>query len=297
VARAVYGGRAACIMSTTVQTVTDRSSADSVILRPSRGLASFGLRELWRYRELLFFITWRDVKVRYKQTALGAAWAVIQPALLMLVFALFVGRFVPKPHGIPYPIFVFTALVPWTLFAQSLNGASGSLVLSADLVSKVYFPRLILPLAATGSFILDLVLGIVVLIIVMAFAGIAPGVGIVALPLLALFALLTAFAVGIWLSALNVRYRDVIYAVPFLLQIWLFASPVAYPSTIVHGFWQVIYGLNPMAGVIEGFRWALLGLPPPPLGLMAASLGAMLVILVSGMVYFRTTERTFADVI
>jgi len=213
------------------------------------------------------------------------------------VFALFVGRFVPKPHGIPYPIFVFTALVPWTLFAQSLNGASGSLVLSADLVSKVYFPRLILPLAATGSFILDLVLGIVVLIIVMAFAGIAPGVGIVALPLLALFALLTAFAVGIWLSALNVRYRDVIYAVPFLLQIWLFASPVAYPSTIVHGFWQVIYGLNPMAGVIEGFRWALLGLPPPPLGLMAASLGAMLVILVSGMVYFRTTERTFADVI
>lgn len=296
-ARAVYGGRAACIMSTTVQTVTDRSSADSVILRPSRGLASFGLRELWRYRELLFFITWRDVKVRYKQTALGAAWAVIQPALLMLVFALFVGRFVPKPHGIPYPIFVFTALVPWTLFAQSLNGASGSLVLSADLVSKVYFPRLILPLAATGSFILDLVLGIVVLIIVMAFAGIAPGVGIVALPLLALFALLTAFAVGIWLSALNVRYRDVIYAVPFLLQIWLFASPVAYPSTIVHGFWQVIYGLNPMAGVIEGFRWALLGLPPPPLGLMAASLGAMLVILVSGMVYFRTTERTFADVI
>jgi lipopolysaccharide transport system permease protein len=284
-------------MSTTVRAVADRSSADSAILRPSRGLASFGLRELWRYRELLFFITWRDVKVRYKQTALGAAWAVIQPALLMLVFALFVGRFVPKPHGIPYPIFVFTALVPWTLFAQSLNGASGSLVLSADLVSKVYFPRLILPLAATGSFVLDLVLGIVVLIIVMAFAGITPGVGIVTLPLLALFALLTAFAVGIWLSALNVRYRDVIYAVPFILQIWLFASPVAYPSTIVHGFWQVIYGLNPMAGVIEGFRWALLGLPPPPLGLMAASLAAMLVILVSGMVYFRTTERTFADVI
>jgi lipopolysaccharide transport system permease protein len=194
-------------------------------------------------------------------------------------------------------VFTFTALVPWTLFAQSLNGASASLVLSADLVSKVYFPRLILPLAAAGSFALDFVISTAVLIIVMLAYGITPGIAILALPVLALFALLTAFAVGIWLSALNVRYRDVIYAVPFIAQVWLFASPVAYGSSIVHGFWKVIYGLNPIAGVIEGFRWALLGLPAPPAGLMFASVGMMIVVLLSGLVYFRTTERTFADVI
>jgi lipopolysaccharide transport system permease protein len=269
-----------------------------VVIKPSEGWRSLGLLELWRYRELLYFIAWRDVKVRYKQTALGATWAVIQPVLMVVVFSLLIGRFLPGPtKDVPYPAFAFCALVPWTFFSQSLAGASTSLVLSSNLVSKVYFPRLVLPLAAAASFLLDVAIGMVVLVGMLLIYGIHPGWTILVTPLLVVFALTTAVAVGIWLSALNVRYRDFVYAVPFMIQIWLFLSPVAYSSSVTHGIWHTIYGLNPMAGVIDGFRWAMLGMEAPAVGLMVASVSATLVILFGGLVYFARTERTFADVI
>jgi len=268
------------------------------VIAPSRGWRELGLRELWQYRELLFFITWRDVKVRYKQTALGAAWAILQPFLLMLVFSVFLGRLAKVPSdGVPYAVFTFTALVPWTLFAQSVVGSSESLVVNANMVSKIFFPRLILPVAACGAFFLDFLISFVLLAAMIAVYGVSPGVEALTAPLFAIMALLTAMAFGILLSAVNVRYRDVHYAVPFLVQIWLFLSPVAYSLHLVPPNDRLIYALNPMVGVISGLRWALLGTESFPGGVIAVSATVTVVVLLGGLVYFRRTERTFADVI
>jgi lipopolysaccharide transport system permease protein len=270
----------------------------TIVIRPTSGRFAPRLHELWDYRELIYFLIWRDMKVRYKQTAIGAGWAVIQPLMMMVVFTVFLGHLAGiKSEGFPYPIFSFAALVPWTFFSQALGGATASLVGSANLISKVYFPRLILPVASAASFLIDLVIALGVLALMMVYYGIAPGWPVVLLPIFTAFALLTALAVGIWLTALNVRYRDIRYAVPFLIQLWLFASPVAYPATLVPQRWQTLYGLNPMAGVIEGFRWALLGTKAPAAGLMVASAGVVAVLLVGGLWYFRRAERTFADVV
>jgi lipopolysaccharide transport system permease protein len=268
------------------------------VIAPTTGLRALSLLELWQHRELLFFMTWRDVKVRYKQTALGAAWAILQPLLLMIVFSVFLGHLAKVPSdGVPYPVFTFTALVPWTLFAQSVVGSSESLVMNANMVSKIFFPRLVLPVAACGAFFLDFLISLVLLGGMLAVYGVSPGVAIVTLPLFAVLALLTAMAVGILLSAVNVRYRDVHYAVPFLVQIWLFLSPVAYSTQLVPHAYRLIYALNPMVGVIGGFRWALLGVGSFPGGVILVSGTVSAAVLLGGLVYFRQTERTFADVI
>jgi len=269
-----------------------------VVYEPKSGWATLDLRELWAYRELLYFLVWRDVKVRYKQTVLGAAWAVLQPFLLMVVFSVFLGRLAGVPsEGLPYPIFAYSALVPWTFFASSLSGASESLVANSNLVSKVYFPRLILPLGAAGGFAVDFLIAFGMLIVLMLVYDIAPTLAIVWVPLFTLLAFCTAIGVGTWLAALNVKYRDVRHAVPFLIQVWLFATPVAYPASLVPERWQWLYGLNPMAGVVEGFRWALLGTPAPPWTLLAITAGMVLLMLVGGTAYFHRAERSFADLI
>lgn len=268
-----------------------------VVIRPSRGI---GIRfhELWEYRELLYFLIWRDVKVRYKQTVFGSAWAVLQPLLLMIVFALFLGKLAKVPSdGLPYPLFVFTALVPWTLFAQSLTVSSLSLVENRNLVSKVYFPRLFLPVAATGSFLIDFVIAFGLLVGMMIYYGHVPDTAVVWIPAFAVLAVLTALGVGIFLSAINARYRDVQHAVPLLVQVWLFLSPVAYPSSLVPEAYRTLYGLNPMAGVVEGFRWSLLGTTTRPTGIVIASTIVTVLLLLIGLIYFRRTERTLADVI
>jgi lipopolysaccharide transport system permease protein len=277
---------------------TSSAPAPVIVIRPSHGWVSLNLRELWAYRELAYFFVWRDLKVRYKQTFFGALWAVIQPFMLMVVFTLFLGRISGvAPAGVPYPLFTFAALVPWTLFSSSLIGSSDSLVGASNLLQKVYFPRLLLPAAATGSYLVDFAIAMVVLALMMVYFGVLPTLQVLwLLPLVAL-AVVTALAVGIWLSAVNVRYRDVRYAVPFLVQLWLFASPVAYSADIVPAKWLWLYQLNPMAGVIEGCRWALLGGSVPSLGGILISTAVTAVILVSGLAYFRRVERTFADVI
>ena len=275
----------------------DIPSAQTVI-RPGRGWVSLDLRELWAYRELAYFFIWRDLKVRYKQTLFGALWAVIQPFMLMVVFTLFLGRISGiAPEGVAYPLFAFAGLVPWTLFSQSLIGSSGSLVGAANLIQKVYFPRLLLPVAAIGSYLLDFVIAMAVLGLLMLYFGVLPTLTVLWVIALTALTVTTSLAVGIWLSAVNVRYRDVRYAVPFLVQLWLFASPVAYSAEIVPAEWQAIYQLNPMAGVIEGFRWALLGQSAPPVGAVAVSAIVTVIVLVTGLAYFRRVERTFADVI
>ena len=269
------------------------------VIEPSRGwLLSLGLQGLWDYRELLYFLTWRDIKVRYRQTVIGALWAVLQPVLMMLVFGLFFGRLAGlSSEGKPYAVFAFAALVPWTLFSQALRGAAESVVKSGALVSKIYFPRLIVPLASAASFVVDFLISLVVLLGIMGFYGIYPTGRVVWLPLLAAFALVAALAVGIWLAALNVRYRDVGYIVPFLVQLWLFASPVGYSTTIVPGIWRTLYGINPMVGIVEGFRWAMVGTTTTPGPIVAVSAAVTLLLLLGGLLYFRRTERTFADVI
>lgn len=273
-------------------------SFERVIEPRGRRSLSPRLGEIWAYRELLFFLSWRDVKIRYKQTGLGVGWAVLQPFTLMIAFTLLFNRVAKVPTGgMPYPIFSYSALVPWTLFSSALTTVSTSLVSNSALISKIYFPRLVIPIAAVGSFVFDYVIALLLLFAMMVYYGIYPGWGIVALPVLTLLTLLTAFAVGVWLTALNVRYRDVKYVVPFLLQIWLFASPVAYAANLVPSKWRLVYSLNPMAGVINAYRWALLGQSWHPDRYFAISLAATLVILASGIVYFRATERTFADVI
>lgn len=272
-----------------------------IVIEPTQGWAALRIKDIWEFRELMFFLIWRDVKVRYRQTFLGTLWVVIQPFMLMVVFSLVLGRLAhlssATPHGIPYPVLVFAGLVPWTLFSSALSASSESLVGNANLVSKIYFPRLLLPFASATSFVLDFLLSLIVLVGMMAFYDVAPGIGIVVLPLLALFALFTAVGVGMWLTALNVRFRDVRYLVPFLIQIWLFASPVAYWADKVPAKWRLVYAINPMAGVVEGFRWALLGLPWSISGMFAVSAAVSATIFLSGVFFFRRVERGFADVI
>jgi lipopolysaccharide transport system permease protein len=269
------------------------------ILEPGTGLRSGQLlRELWDYRELLAFLTWRDVKVRYRQTLVGVLWAVLQPFMLMIVFTIFLNKLASVPSdGLPYPIFAYAGLVPWTLFSSSLTGVSNSIVSSAGLISKVYFPRLVIPIAVTGSFIFDFAIALGLLVALMVYYGVYPGLALLALPALVLLALVTALSIGIWLTALNVRYRDIKYTVPFLLQLWLFASPITYAASLVPHRWRLVYSVNPMSTVIDGFRWALLGVPWSPGGSAVVSLGVVLALLVSGVVYFRRVEKTFADIV
>jgi lipopolysaccharide transport system permease protein len=269
-----------------------------ITITASRGWAPLRIRDLWEYRELLYFLVWRDIKVRYKQTVIGAAWAIIQPFFTMVVFSVIFGRLVKVPSdGIPYPLFAFAALVPWTFFANGLTQASNSLVVSANLVKKVYFPRLVIPIAAVLSGIVDLLLALLVLVGMMAYYGFSPSLNIVFLPLFLLLALTGTLAISLWLSALNVEFRDVRHTVPFLTQLWLFATPVAYPSSLLSEPWRTLYGLNPMAGVIEGFRWALLGSGNAPGGMVIASAVIAVILLLGGAFYFRRMERTFADII
>jgi lipopolysaccharide transport system permease protein len=265
-------------------------------IEPSRGWVSLKLGELWEYRELLYFLIWRDIKVRYKQTVLGASWAIIQPLFTMVVFSLFFGQLGKMPSdGIPYPIFSFAALVPWTFFANGLGQSSNSLVGSSNLITKVYFPRLVVPLSAVLSGVVDFLIAFVVLLGMMLLFGIVPTLNVVWLPLFFLLALITSLGVGLWFSALNVEFRDVRYVITFVTQLWLFATPIAYPSSMLPEPWRTIYGLNPMAGVVEGFRWALLGTNSAPGPIIAVSSVMALVILVTGAFYFRRMERTFAD--
>lgn len=297
-------------------------SKTSYRLQPSRGWVAIPFREMWDYRELLFFLTWRDIVVRYKQTLLGVAWAIIQPFTTMVVFSIFFGGLAGVPSGgIPYPIFSFAALVPWTFFANGLSASSNSLVGSANLLKKVYFPRLIIPVSSVLSGFPDFALSFLVLLAMMLIYGLYPSLAsILWLPFFLVLALITALGVGLWLSALNVQYRDVRYVVPFLVQIWLFATPVAYASSMLEEPWRTLYGLNPMVGVVEGFRWVLLsnsasspfaalglerlgfhlapmgaGSPPGPMVIISAVVA--LVLLFSGALYFRRTEKTFADVV
>lgn len=268
-----------------------------LVIEPSRGWEGLELRDLWRYRGLLYFLTWRDVKVRYKQTLLGAAWAVLQPVLTMLVFSIIFGQLAKLPsEGIPYPIFTYTALLPWQLFAFALLNSSNSLVGSQNLVSKVYFPRLVIPIASVLPGLVDFAISFVVLVGMMVFYQVPLTPRILALPPLLLLAVASALAVGIWLSALNVQYRDVRYVVPFLTLFWQYATPVAYSSTLIPAKWRLLYGLNPMTGVVEGFRWALLG--KGEIGVLTwISVCIVLVMLLGGVAYFRRMEASFADVI
>jgi len=267
-------------------------------IRPSRGWISIDLRELWNYRELLYFLTWRDIKVRYKQTVLGAAWAIIQPFMIMVVFSLFFGRLAKIPSdGLPYPIFAFSALVPWTFFATGLSQASNSLVASAQMLKKVYFPRLAVPIGSVIAGTVDFILGFLVLLGMMLFYGIVPTSNIVWLPFFLLLAFVTALGVGLWFSAMNVQFRDVRYTLPFVTQLWLFATPIAYPSSLLSEPWRTLYGINPMVGVVEGFRWALLGTDTAPGLMVGVSSIVAVLLLVGGLFYFRRMEKTFADVV
>jgi len=272
----------------------------TIYIKPTTGFAALNLRDLWQYRELVVFIIWRDIMVRYKQTALGAAWAIIQPVMNMLVFTFLFDRIakVPIDGNIPYPLFAFAALLPWGLFSTALNTASRSLTANHNMISKTYFPRLVLPIASVLSGLVDFAIAFVILIGMMIYFGVAPTAHIWwALPAFLLLAIITALGVSLWLAALNVQYRDIGYALPFLTQFWLFATPVAYSSSVVTGKWQWLYSLNPMAGVVNGFRWALLGIGTGPSPELWLSVGIALAVLVSGLVYFRNMERTFADTI
>ncbi len=274
------------------------SSSSTTVIKPSKGWVPLRLRDLWEYRELLYFLTWRDIKVRYKQTAFGALWAVIQPFFTMVVFSLFFGRLAKIPSdGIPYPLFAYAALVPWTFFANGLSQSSNSLVGSTDLITKVYFPRLIIPISSILSGLIDFAIAFAVFIGMAFYYGIYPGISVIILPFLLLLGFTTALGVGLWLSALNVRFRDVRYTIPFLTQFWLFATPIAYPSSLLSEPWRTIYGINPMVGVVEGFRWALLGTETAPGAMIFVSALAAVCLLVSGVFYFKRVEKYFADVI
>ena len=273
---------------------------DIPITRIGPSTSNFGARvkELWDYRELLYFLVWRDVKVRYKQTSIGVGWAVIQPLLTMIIFTLVFGRFAKIPSdGLPYPIFSFAALLPWTYFASSLTQSILSVVNNSNLITKVYFPRLMLPIAAVVCGLVDFSIAFVFLVGMTIWYGLVPGLGILFVPVFVLLTMLSALSVSLWLSAINVRYRDVGQAIPFLVQIWLFASPVAYPASVVPEKWRLLYNLNPMAGVIEGFRWALFGKQTPDVLAIAISIAVVLALLVSGIVFFKRMEETFADVV
>lgn len=268
-----------------------------ISIEPQRGWVSLELTDLWRYRELLLLLTWRDIKVRYAQTVLGATWAIIQPLLTMVIFSIIFGQLAKLPSdGIPYPIFTYTALLPWQLFAFSLTNSSNSLVGSQSLISKVFFPRLIIPIASVLPALVDFAVSFLVLIGMMFYYHIPLTTRILVLPLFLLLAVATALAVGLWLSALNVEYRDIRYVVPFLTLFWQYATPVAYSSSLIPEKWRLLYGLNPMTGVVEGFRWALLGSGRVD-GMIWVSVGIIFLILLSGLAYFKRMEATFADVI
>lgn len=267
------------------------------VREPSVGV-SLRLKELLEYHELIYFLVWRDIKVRYKQTALGVAWVAIQPLMTMVVFTIFFGNLAKVPSdGLPYPVFTFTALLPWQLFANALNNSSNSLVNNRDLITKLYFPRLIIPLASIIAGFVDFCIAFLVLIAMIIYYGIVPTSAVFALPLFILLTIATSTAVSLWLSALNVEYRDVRYTIPFLTQFWLFLTPIAYPSNLVPEKWRILYGLNPMAGVVEGFRWALLGKTNVSWTIITVSVFIVMILLVGGLVYFRRMERTFADIV
>lgn len=267
-------------------------------IRPSQGWPSLNLKDVWEYRELLYFLVWRDVKVRYKQTVLGVAWAVMQPVFTIIVFSIFFGWLVKVPSdGMPYPFFAFCALLPWQLFASSLTAAGNSLVANQHLITKISFPRLVIPLSAAAGSLLDFSIAFLVLLAMMVFYKIVPTIAMWTLPLFVLLTMAAALGIGTWFSALNVRYRDVRHALPFLTQVWMFATPVVYPSSLVPESWRMLYALNPMVGVVEGFRWALLGTGNPPGPLLLVSGVVTLVMLLSGAYFFRRAERTFADMV
>jgi lipopolysaccharide transport system permease protein len=270
----------------------------SVHITARRGWLALDLAELWAYRELLYFFVWRDIKVRYKQTVIGAAWAILQPVMTMLVFSLFFGRLAKIPsQGLPYPVFYYCALLPWMYFSTAMQGATNIVVDQQRVITKIYFPRVVLPIAAVLSGLLDFAISFIVFLAMMVYYRIVPTKAIIWLPGFTLLAILTALGVGLWLSALNALYRDVRYVLPFLVQFWMFASPVAYASSLVPEKWRWLYGLNPMAGVIEGFRWALTGHGQPPGILLAASAGAVILLVFSGLVYYHAVEGTIADVV
>lgn len=277
--------------------VTGTISAPVAIIRPLRGWVPIQLGDLWKYRELLYFLTWREIKVRYKQTVLGFAWAILQPFFMMIVFTLFFGNLAKIPsEGIPYPLFNYAALLPWTLFAEGITRSSMSMVSNVNLIQKVYCPRLVMPISGILSPLVDFAIAFTILIGMMFYFGYSPTIDVLLLPAFIILALMTSLGVGLWLSAINVKYRDVRYVIPFLIQLWLFASPVVYSSSLLPERFQTLYGLNPMAGVIEGFRWTLLGTEPPG-SLVAVSVIIVVVILISGAFYFRHNEKIFADVI
>ena len=275
-----------------------RERVSVIRIAPSTGWVDIRFQELWEYRELLYFLVWRDIKVRYKQTVLGAAWAILQPFLTMVIFSLFFGQLAKMPSdGIPYPLFAFAALVPWTFFANGLNQSSNSLVASANLLKKVYFPRLLIPCASVFAGVIDFLFAFIVLLGMMVFFGFTPTANIIWLPLLFVLALVTSLGVGLWFSALNVQFRDVRYTIPFLTQCWLFATPIVYPSSLLSEPWRTLYGINPMVGVVEGFRWALLGTDTAPGSMIVVSTFMAIILFIGGMFYFKRMEKTFADIV
>jgi len=279
-----------------VSSVPD-SIHEPIIIEARKGWWHFNWRDLWDYRELLFFLVWRDIKVRYKQTLLGASWALIQPTLQLVVFTIIFGRLAGvNTNGIPYPLFNLAGLLPWQFFANTVSQAANSLVGSASIVRKVYFPRLAIPTASVLAGTVDFGLSFLILLALMFWYQWAPTPAVFLLPLFMLLGMITALGVGFWLSAINARYRDVRHATPFLIQLWLFATPVVYPSNLIEGHWQLVYALNPMVSVVEGFRWALLGTQPPSL-LMFISVTTAVALFSSGLLYFQTVERKFADII
>jgi len=267
-------------------------------IEPTKGWTPLKLLDLWSYRELLLIFIWRDLKVRYRQTIIGVLWAIIQPLLTMVIFSLFFGKLAGVPSDkIPYPIFSYAALVPWTFFANSINQASNSLVNSADMIKKIYFPRITLPLSSVLAGLLDFFLAFVLLLVMMFYYGFVPTINVIWLPLFIILAMTTSLGVSFWLSALNVQFRDVRYMIPFITQAWLFATPIAYPSSLLSEPWRTLYGINPMVGVVEGFRWALLGVDTAPGPIIIVSFCAAIGMLVSGAYYFRLMEKVFADII
>ena len=278
--------------------MTAARPAEVTIIEPSSGWRALNLRELWRFRELLYFLTWRDVKVRYKQTVIGVFWAVLQPFLTMVIFTILFGRLAKiSSDNIPYPVFSYSGLLPWTFFASAINLAGLSLVSNANMIAKIYFPRLLMPAAAVLAATLDFCIAFIVLLVMMLYYGITPGLATFALPLFLALAIFTALGISLWLAALNVKYRDIRYVIPFLTQVWMFLTPVLYPSSMIPPKWRLIYGINPMSGVVEGFRWSLLGTEKAPGAMILVSVGVVVLLFVGGIFYFRRMESQFADVI
>jgi len=271
---------------------------NQTIIEPPRGFIDLNLRELWPYHELFFFLVWRDISVRYRQTVLGVLWAILQPLFTMVIFSVIFGNFAKLPSdGVPYPIFTYTALLPWQLFSHALTSSSGSVVGESRMLTKIYFPRLIIPLSSVGTGVVDFFLSFLILIVLMIYYAIPFSWKVAAMPLFIFLVLISALAVGLWLSALNVQYRDVRHTVPFLVTAWMYATPIAYSASLVPERWRVLYGLNPMVGVVEGFRWMLLDKPFPDIRMFIVSISAILVLFFGGLIYFKRMENYFADVI